>query len=152
MTPSFSVRADAIVNAPAARVYGIIADYRTGHPRILPREFSDLTVEQGGVGAGTIIHFNVTVLGQTQKFRAFVTEPQPGRVLMEENVQPSPSVSTFTVDPLDARRTRVTIETRMSPTRGGLAGKIEQFLSKRVLRSIYTRELRLLDAVARADS
>jgi hypothetical protein len=32
-------------------VYDTIADYHIGHPRILPRHFSGLTVEEGGIGA-----------------------------------------------------------------------------------------------------
>ncbi len=74
------------MDAPADRVYAIIADYRNGHPHILPKQFRNLTVEQGGVGAGTIIRFEVRVFGQTQHFRAVVSEPEPGRVLVEENL------------------------------------------------------------------
>jgi hypothetical protein len=49
------VVASAHIAAAPAQVYAIIANYREGHPRILPKEFSGLTVEQGGIGAGTII-------------------------------------------------------------------------------------------------
>ena len=75
MSTDYTVVASADIDAPPDRVYAIIADYRNGHPHILPRAFRNLTVEKGGVGAGTIIRFEVRALGQTQRFRAFVTEP-----------------------------------------------------------------------------
>ena len=43
----------ARIDAPAAKVYGILADYHVGHPSILPPAFRNLIVEEGGVGAGT---------------------------------------------------------------------------------------------------
>ena len=68
----------ARLKADPRRVYDAIANYHTTHPRIVPKQFSDLTVVKGGVGAGTEITFNVTVLGQKTKFRAVVSEPEPG--------------------------------------------------------------------------
>ena len=51
--------------APAATVYGIIADYHRDHPSILPPEyFRDLMVEAGGRGAGTPIRFTMVAFGQ----------------------------------------------------------------------------------------
>ncbi|MBV9688683.1 MAG: hypothetical protein JO202_03125, partial [Ktedonobacteraceae bacterium] len=44
----------AILDAHPEDVYATIADYRQGHPNILPKEIYDLQVEQGGYGAGTI--------------------------------------------------------------------------------------------------
>jgi hypothetical protein len=56
------VTASAEIDAPAQRVYSILADYREGHPRILPKEyFPFLQVEQGGIGAGTRLHFQMRV-------------------------------------------------------------------------------------------
>src|SRR5215204_3004132 len=61
---SFTVGAAARVNAPARRVYDMIADYRNGHPRIVPpKYFTSLDVEEGGVGDGTVIRFTMRVLG-----------------------------------------------------------------------------------------
>jgi hypothetical protein len=53
------------IPAPPARLYSIIADYRAGHPHILPeRFFPGLEVERGGVGAGTVIGFTIAVAGR----------------------------------------------------------------------------------------
>ena len=145
----YSIRASARVHAPPARVYGIIADYHVGHPAILPKQFTSLTVEQGGTGAGTVIMCEMRVLGTSQRFRAAVTEPQPGRVLVETIIEGDPLVTTFTVDPEDGgRASHVTISSVID-RKPGLRGLIERFLSPRLLAPMYREELRLLDGYAR---
>ena len=87
-------------------------------------------------------------LGRTDTFRAEITEPEPGRVLVEKNIAGSDSVTTFIVEPgARADEAIVTITTEMT-RRGGLAGAIEQFMTERVLRPMYAEELRLLEAAA----
>jgi hypothetical protein len=50
------VEASAEVNASATSIYRLIADYRTGHSRIIsPKYFRNLTVDAGGYGDGTLI-------------------------------------------------------------------------------------------------
>src|SRR5215472_6110320 len=144
------VEAVARIHARPDRVYGIIADYRNGHPHILPPEFSGLTIEQGGVGDGTIIRFQMQVFGMTEKFRAAVTEPEPGRVLVETDLDTNGAVTQFIVDPNSGgMRSDVTICTEL-PVRTGVLGTIERFLTARYLRSIYMRQLALLAARAEA--
>jgi len=143
-----AVTATARIAAPADVVYATIANYHTGHPRIVPKQFSNLVVEQGGVGAGTVIRFDMRILGSTTHFRAIVSEPEPGRVLVERNVEGNDAVSTFVVDPDAAGKTcQVTIHTEI-PVRSGLAGIIEKFMITRVLTSLYTEELKRLEAAA----
>ena len=55
------ITASARIDAAPKRVYNVIADYCNGHPRILPKQFSDLVVERGGFGAGTVIRFRMRV-------------------------------------------------------------------------------------------
>jgi hypothetical protein len=145
---SYQVTESALIKAPAEQVYSIIADYHNGHPYILPKPyFLNLEVEQGGVGAGTVIRFQMRVLGKTETFRAAVTEPEPGRVLVESN-QPSGSVTTFTVDSVEGGQyAQVTFATDL-PSRGGLSGLLERFLIKLMLPRIYRKELAQLAAVA----
>jgi hypothetical protein len=147
------VTASAQINAAPNNVYGIIADYRNGHPRIVPDAFSDLTVERGGVGNGTVIRFKMRVFGRTQSFRAAVTEPEPGRILVETDLDSNGAITTFTVNPGAAPGTsEVTITTEL-PVRGGPLGAIERFLTTRFLRPLYIKELALLAVCAgeRAD-
>jgi hypothetical protein len=145
----YTVSLSAPVAAPAARAYGIIADYHHGHPLILPpKYFRGLAVERGGIGAGTVIRFEMKAFGTTRSARASVTEPEPGRVLVE-TIAESGIVTTFTVDADGAPdRSRVTISTS-APSRGGLLGRLERAMSTRYLRAVYAEELRMLDEVAR---
>ena len=59
-----TVTASALIPAPPQNVYQLIADYRNGHPRILPKPyFIALHVEKGGYGEGTIINYQMKVMG-----------------------------------------------------------------------------------------
>jgi hypothetical protein len=143
---SHVISVSARVPAAAARVYAVIADYRNGHPHILPDRFTGLTVERGGYGAGTLIRFGLRFAGRVQMARAEVTEPEPGRVLVETIVEGNPAVTTFTVRPSDeGQACEVTISTEI-PARPGLRGAIERFLSTRLLRPVYEEELKRLAA------
>ena len=55
--PVVRASSSAQIRAPGRIVYSLIADYRNGHPRILPPRYypPPLEVERGGVGAGTAI-------------------------------------------------------------------------------------------------
>ena len=133
------VSATALIPAPAEKVYGIVADYRNGHPHILPKPwFLSLEVVEGGVGAGTVGDFSMRLMGRVQHFRATVTEPQPGRVLVETN--DTGAVTSFTVEPQPNQQCRVTIVTETT-VRDGIAGKIEGWLTNRLLHPIYVAEL-----------
>lgn len=138
--------ASALIPARPQDVYAIIADYRGGHARIVPRPpFVSLDVEQGGTGAGTVIRVGMRVMGRLVSYRAVVGEPEPGRVLAETNE--NGYVTTFTVDPeADGRHSRVTISTETG--RGGVPGALERWLLARLLLPVYVRELELLAEVA----
>jgi hypothetical protein len=69
------VSASAVIRADAKRVYAIISDYRGGHPRIPPPQLRGLVVEHGGVGEGTIIRFEMRLLGTSRTLRGAVSEP-----------------------------------------------------------------------------
>lgn len=142
-----TISASADVHAPPAIVYGVLADYHQGHPSILPRPpFGELVVENGGTGAGTV--FRVTTrqgLGMIT-YTMDVTEPEPGRLLMESD-RDSDLVSTFRVEPAPGARSRVTITTRY--TRGGIGGWLESVLLPRLAAPIYRKEIANLERVAR---
>jgi hypothetical protein len=142
------VSASATIPARRDRVYSLISNYTDGHPRILPKQFTSLTVEQGGTGAGTVIRFQMSVLGRKQTFRAAITEPEPGRVLVETYLDSNGAVTTFTVNPGSAPAdSQVTISTEI-PVRAGFLGKIERTLTTLLLRPLYVKELENLARVA----
>lgn len=143
-----TVSASAIIPARRERLYSLIANYHDGHPRILPKQFKGLVVEQGGIGAGTIIRFQMSVFGKKQTFRAAITEPEPGRVLVETDLDSNGAVTTFTITPGSAPAdSRVTISTEL-PVGSGFLGKIERTLTTLLLRPIYAQELANLARVA----
>lgn len=142
-----TVSAERRIDAPARRVYSYIRDFREHHPHFLPREFSDLQVESGGVGAGTVHSFKMTLGGRTASYRVRVGEPEPGRVLIESDPARR-MLTTFTVDAEMDGSSRVRIETRWYTA--GLAGLMERLVAPRLLRRVYANELARLDTYARA--
>lgn len=128
-------------------IWDILADYRDGHPHILPGAFGPLEVEQGGKGAGTVIRFETHVLGTTRRFHQAVTTPEPGRVLMESDVD-GPNHTTFTLTPLDGgARTRVEIASDMQ-TSPGIFGAVEAAMTRWLIPPIYRQELEKLATAA----
>ena len=140
------VAEERLIGAPAEHVYRCIADFRVHHPRFLPPAFSDFRVEEGGVGAGTVISFRLTAGGRSRDGRMRVDEPDPGRVLTESDVHSS-LVTTFTVTPAGPD-CRVRIETRWQGA-GGVGGFFERLFAPRVLSRIYVDELQRLDGYVR---
>lgn len=141
------VTASKSIPAPAQEVYALIADYQNGHARMLPKPyFVSLTVEQSGIGAGTVINFQMRLMGQLQTFRSAITEPEPGRVLAE-TVLATGAVTTFTVEPQEnGQSSQVTIATETT-VRDGLLGKLEGFFTTQLLQPIYVKELAQLAAI-----
>jgi hypothetical protein len=140
--PQLHASAERTVPASADAVYALLADYRDGHPRILPPAFSDLTVLQGGTGAGTEIRFALKLAGRRDEVEASVDEPEPGRVLSETYPEKS-AVTRFTVDPVGSQ-SRVWIETTWESSRG-IAGLIERLIAPRLFRKLYAEELDLIE-------
>lgn len=148
------VKASAVLNAHPENVYAAIADYQHGHPHIVPKEnFSDLQVERGGYGAGTIHSFKFKAMGVVKTFRQCVTEPQPGRVLVEQDIDaPQNTTTTFTVIPVEnGQKARVEIATTMNPS-SGLTGVVERVVVPVINRRVYRKELKLLEAFAQRGS
>jgi hypothetical protein len=142
------ISASALIPARRERVYALIANYHDRHPRIVPKQFSGMVVEQGGIGAGTVIRFQMRVFGKKQTYRAAIAEPEPGRVLVETNLDAQGAVTTFTVDPGAAPADcHVTISTELA-VRSGFLGFVERTLSTLLLRPMYVQELANLARVA----
>ncbi|HEY5004003.1 MAG TPA: SRPBCC family protein [Ktedonobacteraceae bacterium] len=143
------VKASAVLNARSEDVYATIADYHHGHPSILPKSFYDLQVEQGGYGQGTIIRFKMKVLGVKQAFHHRVSEPEPGHVLVEQDINSAQNIiTTFVVTPIENdQKSRAEISTTMNAS-AGLAGVVERIVVPIINARIYAKELKLLEAVA----
>jgi hypothetical protein len=140
----FTATESRIIKAPADRIYNLLADYKNGHPTILPKPtFADLTVEQGGIGAGTVIRVTTVAMGQSRTLRLTVTEPEPGRVLQEED--PDAGVTThFIVTPVSAG-SQLTITSKWEP-KPGLMNRLETWITSLFAGPLYRKELALVAA------
>jgi len=137
---TYRVSASGHVGAAASQVYAVIADYRRHHPQIVPPEyFEGVDVLEGGIGAGTRTRVRMHVLGKKRTFEQVVTEPEPGRVLMETNTDGS-AVSTFTVEATGEKASHVTIATEL-PLQPGIQGVLERLAVSMLFPRIYKKEL-----------
>jgi hypothetical protein len=137
------------VAAPPDVVYRYLSDMQNHHPHFLPPAFSDFEVVAGGVGEGTVVTFQFAAGGRRRDFRQTLTEPEPGRRMVETDAKSS-SVTTFMVDPVDAgKSSKVTISTRWNGARG-INGFFERIFAPRVMRGIYIDQIRRLDEYARS--
>lgn len=146
---TIEVSSERTIDAPADRVYGYLADMTTHHPNFLPPQFSDFAVESGGVGAGTVTRFKVTAGGRTRAYRMQVSEPEPGRVMVESDMDSS-LVTTFRVTP-HGERSSVRITTTWQGA-GGVGGFFERLFAPRAMKSIYDDELSRLEEYARRET
>lgn len=142
----YTVEVSAEIPGSAERIYEILRDYHGEHPAILPKQyFTKLDVIEGGHGEGTLFEAELTVLGIKDHFRMLVSEPEPGRILVEEDKSKG-VVTTFTVEPLsNDNRCQVTIST-VAKTASGLKGIVERLINPVTIRRIYRAELKQLAA------
>ncbi|MDA8295304.1 MAG: SRPBCC family protein [Actinomycetota bacterium] len=142
-----TIRAEArhVIAAPPAVVYACLADF-SHHEKFLPPAFSNFEVVSGGTGAGTVARFTVTAGGRSRNYEMEVSEPEPGRVLVETD-KSSSLVTTFTVD-ADGAGARVTISTTWQSAASGIGGFFEKRFAPLAMAKIYQDELRRLDAYA----
>jgi len=137
--------AERTIDAPAGQVYGYLADMHQ-HPRFLPPAFSDFKVEEGGVGAGTVTTFKVTAGGRTRSYHMRITEPEPGRTLVESDANSS-LVTTFNVEP-QGDKSLVRISTRWDGA-SGVGGFFERTFAPRAMHRMFLDELERLNVYAR---
>lgn len=150
MMGQIKVKAEAVLDARPEDVFATIADYRKGHPSILPKEsLYDLQVEEGGYGAGTIMRFKSRVLGVEQSFYQRVSEPDPGRIIVEQDIELGQNfVTTFRVNPVEeGQKSHVEISTTLNAS-PGIKGFVERVVISFFNPRIYRKELKLLEAVA----
>lgn len=131
------------IEAPPERLYRTLADYHQGHKAILPACFESLEVEAGGIGEGTVIRYALRLLGRRLETRARITEPEPGRRLVETDLG-NGATTTFHLEP-EGTGTRVRIETEHHQP--GLSGWLAARLFPLLLRGVYREELAKLEKV-----
>ena len=93
--------------------------------------------------------FKARVLGVEQSFHQRVSEPEPGRILVEQDIDSIQNVTTiFKVIPVEqGQKSHVEITTKMNPS-PGLKGFVERVVVSIFNPPIYRKELKLLESVA----
>jgi hypothetical protein len=134
-----------MIDARSGAVYEVLSDYAVHHPRIMPSSiFTNLTVEKGGVGAGTVFHITLRMAGKRQRLHMRVGEPKPGHVLTETNLDTG-LVTVFTVSAdYENGRTHAQISSEWE-TAGGVSGLIDRLVAPILMERIFTKQLRQLD-------
>jgi hypothetical protein len=142
-----TVQESAQVHAPADIVYSIIADYTVGHQDIVPKKyFRNFQIEKGGYGEGTEIRFGMVVMGRKINVHQHVREPQPGKILIEEDVDTDRATEFVVEAKPGTQESTVTITTSWTPK--GVMGFFERFTTPPILHKIYREELAILDNYA----
>jgi Polyketide cyclase / dehydrase and lipid transport len=137
-------QAERVISARPGAVYAVLADYLTHHPRIMPEPpFSDLEVDSGGIGDGTVFHITVRVAGRHQRVHMLVAEPEPGHVLTETNLDTG-VVTRFSVAPgEDGARTLVQMSSAWQP-KGGLRALADRLMVAPLMSRTFGKQLRQL--------
>jgi hypothetical protein len=87
----------------------------------------------------------MNVMGVEKVYHMTVSEPKPGRVLVETDDEAGVT-TTFTVESIDGgARSRVTIATE-SIAAPGVSGVMERLMNPPIARRIYRKELQNLEA------
>jgi uncharacterized protein YndB with AHSA1/START domain len=139
-----TIVAERRLAAPPELVYLCLANYRDHHrpDGFLPPAFTDFAITRGGIGDGTQASWTVTTGGRPRHIAATITEPEPGRVLLETA---DGLGTTFTVDPAPGGAT-VRFETVIDDP--GISGVLTRLFAERLVRPVYEDELTRLEAYA----
>lgn len=144
-----TAEASRIIDAAPETVYAVLRDYQVAHPAIVPKAyFRELIVEEGGIGAGTVIRLKLEAFGKTYRYHQRVTEPEPGRVLAETDIDTG-QFTRFVVDPLaGGQKSVVTIHAEF-PAVPGLLGWLQGRVMIAFSGYMFAQELEQLAAYLR---
>ena len=136
--------AEGAVAAPPAEVFAFLTDYRR-RPEILPTNYQDYRVEEGGAGAGTVVRYRFKAGPRERDYRVRAETPDAG-TLVERDLG-STLVTTWRVIPA-GEGSRVRVETEWQGA-SGVGGFFERTFAPKALSRVHTDTLsRLATAVA----
>jgi uncharacterized protein YndB with AHSA1/START domain len=135
---------ERIVEQEPERVYDALCDYTATRGRVLPEQFSEYEVREGGNGAGTLVHWKLQATSKRVRDCLFdVTAPTPGRLV--ETDRNSTLVTTWTVTPAGEGRSKVVVATTWQGA-GGVGGFFERTFAPKGLNRIHDQVLVALAA------
>lgn len=117
-------------------VFDTLADYSDTRAKLLPEQFSEFEVREGGDGEGTLVHWKLQATKKRVRDCLIdVTEPQDGELV--ERDRNSSMVTTWKVTPGSAEGTaRVTVTSAWNGA-GGIGGFFERTFAPKGLARIY---------------
>ncbi|WP_210636565.1 SRPBCC family protein [Streptomyces sp. GESEQ-13] len=135
---------ERIVAAGADTVFDALADYSGTRAKLLPEQFSEYEVREGGDGEGTLVHWKLQATSKRVRDCLLeVTEPTDGELV--EKDRNSSMVTTWRVTPAGEGRARVVV-TSVWNGAGGIGGFFERTFAPKGLARIYDAVLARLDA------
>lgn len=133
-----------IASKPDA-VFDALADYSGTRPKLLPGQFSEYEVREGGAGSGTVVHWKLQATSKRVRDCLLdVTEPADGELV--ETDRNSSMVTTWRVTPgAGDSAARVTVTSAWDGA-GGVGGFFERTFAPKGLARIYDEMLGKLAA------
>jgi len=126
---------ERIVAAEPERVYDALADYAGTRGQVLPEQFSEYEVREGGDGEGTLVHWKLQATSKRVRDCLFdVTAPAAGQLV--ETDRNSTLVTTWTVTPAGEGRSKVVNATAWQGATG-VGGFFERTFAPKGLNRIH---------------
>jgi hypothetical protein len=126
---------ERIVAAEPERVYAALADYTGTRGRVLPEQFSEYEVREGGAGAGTVVHWRLQATSKRVR-DCLLDVTAPGERQLLESDRNSSMTTTWTVTDAGAGRSKVVAATRWQGATG-VGGFFERTFAPKGLGRIY---------------
>ncbi|GAA0949612.1 MULTISPECIES: SRPBCC family protein [Streptomyces violaceusniger group] len=135
---------ERVVTGKPEDVFDALADYRDTRPRLLPQQFSEYEVREGGDGEGTVVHWKLQATSKRVRDCLLeVTEPSDGQLI--EKDRNSSMVTTWTVTPAGEGKSRVVVTSTWTGATG-IGGFFERTFAPKGLARIYDELLAKLAA------
>ncbi|MFC5799203.1 SRPBCC family protein [Streptomyces formicae] len=135
---------ERIIAADAETVFDTLADYKDTRAKLLPGQFSEYQVREGGDGEGTLVHWRLQATSKRVRDCLLeVTEPTDGQLV--EKDRNSSMVTTWTVTPAGEGRSKAVV-TSVWNGAGGIGGFFERTFAPKGLARIYDEVLAKLAA------
>lgn len=130
---------ERIVAAEPERVYAALADYAGTRGQVLPGQFSEYEVREGGKGAGTVVHWRLQATSKRVR-DCLVEVTEPAERTLVETDRNSSMVTTWTVTASDGDRSKVSVRTTWQGATG-IGGFFERTFAPKGLNRIHDEVL-----------
>ncbi|MCQ4046203.1 SRPBCC family protein [Streptantibioticus rubrisoli] len=135
---------ERIIAATPEAAFGTLADYAHARKELLPEQYSEYEVREGGAGAGTLVHWRLQATSKRVRDCLLdVTEPSPGQLV--EKDRNSTMVTTWTVTPAGEGKAKVVVSATWSGATG-IGGFFERTFAPKGLNRIHDQVLANLAA------